>query len=86
MKMSMYAIRDIHVGFMTPQLDTNDETAKRNFAYGINNNPGIIGFRPADFDLYRIAEFDSDSGRIEPISPLVFVVNGASVIGEKNDG
>lgn len=85
MKMNVYAIRDCHVGFMSPQLDNNDETAKRNFAFAVNNNPGIIGYRPADFDLYKIGVFDSDSALLDPVVPIVFIVNGASVIGEEKD-
>lgn len=85
MIMNMYAIRDCYVGFMTPQMDQNDETAKRNFAYAVNNNPGVIGFRPGDFDLYLVGKFESDSGLMEPVSPIVFVANGAQFIGDKKD-
>lgn len=82
MKMKVYAIRDVESGFLGPQLDTNHATAKRNFAMMINNNPGVLGFRPADFDLYFIGEYDIDSARMIPADVVEFVVNGASVAGE----
>lgn len=80
---SLYAIRDIHSGFMQPMVDVNDETAKRNFAYMINNNPGVIAFRPADFELYLIGSIDSESGLLAPLVPCEFIVNGASVVGDQ---
>lgn len=82
MRINMYSIRDIHNGFMSPSLDTNHATAKRNFALMINNNPGVLGFRPADFDLYWLGTFDTDSGQAENLEVVEFVVNGASVVGE----
>lgn len=85
MKMNVYSIRDIHVGFMSPSLDQNDETAARNFAFAVSNNPGVLGFRPGDFDLYCIGVFESDNASITPINPIRMIVNGAAVIGEKKD-
>lgn len=85
MKMNVYSIRDAHVGFMSPTLDQNDETASRNFAFAVSNNPGVLGFRPADFDLYCIGIFESDSAAIVPLNPIRFIVNGAAAVGEKKD-
>lgn len=85
MKLNVYCIRDVLVGFMSPTVDTNDDTAMRNFSLMVNNNPGVIGFRPADFDLYCVGVFDSDSGLVNPINPIRFLVNGAACVGEKNE-
>lgn len=82
MLMNVYAMRDVHNGFLSPSLDTNHATAKRNFAFFINNNPGVIGFRPGDFDLYWLGKFDSDSGKMENLEVVEFVVNGASLVGD----
>lgn len=82
MILSVYAVRDIHTGFLSPTVDQNDETAKRNFAFMINNNPGVIAFRPADFDLYLIGSFDSENGLMVPLSPVELIANGAAMIGE----
>lgn len=82
MTYNIYAIRDVHTGFLSPSVDMNDETAKRNFALMVNNNPGVIGFRPADFDLYHIGEFEADTGAINAINPIRMIVNGASAVGD----
>lgn len=83
MIVNVYGIRDIHTGFMSPQTDMNDETAKRNFAMAVNSNPGVLGFRPADFDLYYLGQFDTSSGMLTAVTPIEFVVNGASVVGDQ---
>lgn len=83
MKVNMYAIRDCYTGFMTPQVDSNNETAKRNFAMAVNNNPGVLGFRPGDYDLYMIGTYDTENGFLEPLNPIEFIVNGANVYGDQ---
>lgn len=80
---NVYCIRDIHTGFMSPQCDMNDESAKRNFAMAVNSNPGVLGFRPADFDLYYVGQFDTEKGSLMPVNPVEFIVNGASVYGDQ---
>lgn len=82
MIVNMYGIRDCHTGFMSPQTDLNDETAKRNFAMSVNNNPGVLGFRPGDFDLYYLGQFNTESGELKAITPIEFIVNGANVVGD----
>lgn len=82
MKYPLFSVRDTRVGFNQPQTDISDKTAERNFAAAINNpNNGVMNFAPGDYDLYRIGEFDTDSGLIisEPVP--VLIVSGASVYG-----
>lgn len=82
MTVNVYAIRDVHTGFMSPTVDRNDESAKRNFSMMVNNNPGVIGFRPGDFDLYLIGEFDVDAGTVTGLTVPVLVINGAACVGD----
>lgn len=80
MKYPVYAVRDVHVGFNAPMTDINDQTAIRGFAYAINNSGAdIMNFMPKDYDLYKLAEFDSETGRIEPLDVPQLVVTGTSV-------
>lgn len=83
MTYSVYSIRDKYTGFMSPGVDMNDDSAKRNFAYAINNNPGVMNFAPSDYDFYRIATFDSKTGDIHPVQPIEFICNGNEVFNEK---
>lgn len=77
----VYAIRDSRVGFMTPTLDQNDPAATRNFAHAAMEPSSLMHSHPSDFDLYRVGEFDTDSGEIKPCVPshvvsAVEVLNG----------
>lgn len=83
MNYKVFAIRDKYTSFMSPAVDTSVESAKRNFGYAINNNPGVMNFAPADYDLYQIGNYDSESGVIDAIVPIQFICNGLEVFNEK---
>lgn len=80
MKYGLYAIRDIKTGFMTPTMDINDESAVRNFYHSVQNSEGILYTFASDFSLFRIGEFDSDSGQIVPLIPIEFVADGPAAV------
>lgn len=83
MKYPMYAIRDQKVGFMVPPMcDQSDQSAVRNFSYSINGNDGVMNYSPADFDLFKIGEFDTEKGEIIPCMPEN-ICSGISVYNEK---
>lgn len=81
MKYPIYSYRDIKVGFGMPMVDQNDASALRGFAFAVNGRDGIMNFSPADFELYKIGEFDTEKGTIEPATPE-FMVSGSSVRGD----
>lgn len=83
MKYPIYSIRDVKVGFGTPNIDQSDASAIRGFSYAINNREGLMNYSPKDFDLYKIGEFDVDSGTIKAEKIPVLVVNGSDVIEDK---
>lgn len=83
MTYSLYCIRDKYTGFMSPAVDVNDDSAKRNFAFAINNNPGVMNFSPSDYDFYRVGIFDSKTGDIRPVQPIEFICNGNEVYNAK---
>lgn len=82
MKYPVFSYRDNKVGFGMPVIDQNEAAAIRGFSYAVNGRDGIMGFSPADFDLYKIGVFDSEKGTIEGFVPEL-VVSGASVFGAK---
>lgn len=82
MKYPIYSYRDTKVGFMPPQCDQTEQAAVRGFGFAVNGNNGIMNYSPADFDLYKLGEFDTETGNIEAIMPQ-FIVNGASVFNEE---
>lgn len=69
MKYPIYSIRDAKVGFMTPTIDANDASAARNFEHAVMNSASLMNSHPGDYALYRIGEFDSDSGAVTGCMP-----------------
>lgn len=69
MKYPMYSIRDAKVGFMTPTIDQNDAAAARNFEHAVLNAASLMNSHPGDYALYKICEFDTESGAVVPCMP-----------------
>lgn len=78
----LYAMRDVKTGFMSPVIEANDEAAVRNFTHTVRQSEGILYTFSQDFSLYRLGDFDSDTGRIAPLIPIVQVADGAAVVKE----
>lgn len=76
----IFSMRDKHTGFSVPTFDVNDQSAIRNFSHALVNAGGILSFAPADFDLYRLGSFDSDSGLLTPEPLPVMIISGASAL------
>lgn len=81
MKYPMYCYRDTKVGFMPPQCDQSEQAAIRGFSYAINGNDGMMNYSPRDFDLYKVGEFDTETGTINGCMP-VLIVSGESVVNK----
>lgn len=87
----LYTYRDNKTSFGPVWHDFNDESAKRGFAMMMSNTSSIMGFSPADFDLFKVGEFDSANGQVTSIWPIKFVISGSAafqegVFHEKSDG
>lgn len=82
MIMRMYSVRDSLTGFMTPVLEQNDACAMRNFRMACETSQSLMNYSSSDFSLYHIADFDSNSGSISPVSPVQLVCSGKSFLGD----
>lgn len=71
MKYPIYAIRDVHVGFGQITVSENDAVAMRQFHNAIDIDNSLFQTAPSDFSLFRIGEYDTDTGFIEPIAPTI---------------
>lgn len=69
--------------FMQPQLFQNENVALRNFSEIINGT-GIFKNNPADFELWRLGEFDDQTGIIIPNPEKM--ATGLSVVKGENHG
>lgn len=85
MKYPLYCIRDNKVGFQ-PQIlvEQNNATAIRGFSFAINNPSGMMNYSPSDFELFKIGDFDIDTGKIDVCIPEN-ICSGVSVFKEKDN-
>lgn len=83
MKYGIYSYRDAKAkAFMPPQCDQNDATAIRGFSYAVNNND-IMNFSPGDYELFKLGEFDVDTGIINAENVPILLKSGVSVFEDK---
>ena len=80
MKFGVYSIRDIKTGFMAPTVEVNDQVAMRNFAHAVMQSESVLFTHASDFQLFKVAEFDSDSALFIPVSPIVQIADGGAVL------
>lgn len=80
MTYGVYAMRDTKTGFLSPTLEANDEAACRNFVHAVWNSDGILHSFCSDFDLFRLGQFDTDSGSITPNPVPVHVMAGSDAL------
>ena len=80
MTISVYCVRDQLIGYGIPILRDNDAVASRSFAYDINEVPNSpYKANPEHYQLFKIGEFDTVSGIINSIDP-VLIVNASDLI------
>lgn len=66
MKYGLYSIRDLLTGFTGVSVDINDASARRNFAHAVNRSDSLFNSHPEHYVLYKVGEFDSETGVIIP--------------------
>jgi hypothetical protein len=75
----IYAVQDLKSTFMTPTIDQNDATAKRNFEHAIMAGNNVFFTHPQDFRLMKLAEYDNENGRITRYDIPELVCDGKDV-------
>lgn len=78
MVLFLYSICDKYTDYVYPFPAYSDPAAVRNFGVEINTNP-VAKEHPADFDLFKVGEFDTKTGLIKAYVPNEIVASGVSV-------
>lgn len=66
----LYSIKDIKAGHhLPPFVSTNDATAIRQFSQAVNTEGHEFNRYPSDFQLWRIAKFESGQATIDENNP-----------------
>lgn len=65
----LYSIRDVKSSYMQVLTDHNDATAIRGFKQAVMVPDSLMALHPTDFALYRVGQFDADTGEIIACTP-----------------
>lgn len=79
MKYPIYAIYDVKSTFTAPTIDFSDATAMRNFCHVIKNSSDVMHSHPQDFSLWKVGEFDNETGFVSSVSPHELIMEGVNV-------
>lgn len=80
----VYSMRDSKTGFTNLTLDSNDESAVRNFTHALTVSDGLFQTFPQDFALLRLGSFDTDTGKLTPEPLPVHLIDGSQVVRERS--
>ena len=80
MILGLYAIKDAKSSFMPCTVDVNDATAIRNFEHAVRQQDSILASHPNDFALFKVGEFDNESGHVCPLIPLLHLCDAAQCL------
>lgn len=81
----LYSIRDIKGDYFSPRIEQNEPSAIRSFAFTVNTPGTTIHSFPEDYQLFRVGDFDSDTGRLLPLANPEFVVSASAVFEKDGD-
>lgn len=87
--MNVYSLYDIglrqHVGQLVSE--RNDFGVQRTLSDGLATaTDWVVAKHPEGFQLYQVAEFDSERGIITPVVPPRLVVNCAELVSRVKEG
>lgn len=83
MKFGVYAVRDVKVGFQSISVQPNDAVAVRGFESTVINSDSVLFTHAEDFSLFKLGEFDADSGRLIPLDLPVQLVDAVQCLSRK---
>lgn len=78
MVIGLFSMKDNLNGFMNCFPEQNSDMAKRGFLHGLANaQPDSLFYsNPQDYSLFRVGDFDTDSGQIIAYPTPEFIVGG----------
>lgn len=79
MKMNVYAVKDVLVGFSQPFFVANDSVAVRMFANSARaKEPNSVNIYPEHKELWKIATYDDQTGEI--VNDIVFIAKAIDYV------
>lgn len=87
MRLKAFAIFDDKAkAFLPPFFLPERAIAVRTFADCVNNKEHAFGRHPADYSLFQVGDFDTDSGLISPVERGIELIhNGLALLNVEKD-
>ena len=76
----VYAIKDAKTSFMPCNVDYNDASAIRNFEHAVMAPDSLMCSHPADYTLYRLGSYNTETGLIVSEADPQQIADAASVV------
>lgn len=76
----VYAIKDAKTSFMPCNVDYNDASAIRNFEHAVMAPDSLMRSHPADYTLYRLGSYNTETGIIVSEADPQQIADAASVV------
>lgn len=76
----IYAIKDAKTSFMPCNVDYNDASAIRNFEHAVMASDSLMRSHPADYTLYRLGTYNTETGFIVSKAHPQQIADAASVV------
>lgn len=76
----VYAIKDAKTSFMPCNVDYNDASAIRNFEHAVMAPDSLMRSHPADYTLYRLGSYNTETGTLVPEADPQQIADAASVV------
>lgn len=73
----LYSVRDLKVGFLAPMVSTEIEVT-RLFEHEVLKTESLWNSHHEDFVLFQIGSFDTETGDIDSITPVM--IDSASAV------
>lgn len=81
--LGVYAMLDtVAATFLTPTFESSEAVALRNFRFAIESTP-FLHSNAADYNLYRLANFNPVTGEFESLSPIQLLARGADFVSKE---
>ena len=80
MKINLYSVFDAVAKVYTPPFQMmNDDVAKRTMQNCVNNPEHNYALNPSDYTLYKLAEFDDNTGEFVQVSEQITNLSNLAV-------
>ena len=76
----VYAIKDAKTSFMPCNVDYNDASAIRNFEHAVMSPDSLMRSHSADYTLYRLGSYDTETGHIVSEADPQQIADAASIV------